>query len=48
MTDSTGRVGVRCERINRNESCCDPMEKMDVFDGHSNAIGTIRQRKPSE
>ena len=54
MSTNTGRVGIRCERIGTNEKpicvqrCSPTLEKMEVFDGNNNQIGTIREREQSK
>ena len=54
MNTNTGRVGIRCERIGTNDGACcrikcsPTLEKMEVFDGNNNQIGTIRERAQSK
>ena len=57
MSTNTGRIGIRCERANTNDGvCCKKfyckcspvLEKMEVFDGNNNQIGTIREREKSK
>ena len=57
MSTNTGRVGIRCERVNTNDGACcrkwfhkcsTTLEKMEVFDGNNNQIGTIREREKSK